>query len=169
MNNILQKIKQHFDSKSIYFLLFRMHDARVEGWMKGEIIFLLSMMKEDNEIVDYETEFLYHKKRIDFLIRLNTGEVVLLELKALSIGELRGNRNLGFYFSKEQVFKDFDKLMDVQGNYSKYAVAFIYPKPADLNWAAILHMMQHRYNGWACFTNLPDYQNDYFISAWKLA
>lgn len=126
-------IDQHFLAKAEYCRLFADVQRQVEGWFKGELIYLFNSLK-----LNWEPEASmpgFGKKKIDFKLVLDDG-LVYLELKALYHGRQRGQTvDLGIYFYKDEVgiWGDMRKLASLPEGRG-FCVLFIYPKPDNERW-----------------------------------
>ena len=176
MINLIVSIKEHFDKKQKYHKLFAESDSRVEGWYKGEMLFLLTELKREGKIVDFHREHKIKRRdvnsnyMIDFKIDITSSKSVLVELKAICISQADGTpRNLNFYLGKDHVglVKDFKKLDKIDCPEEKYVVGFIYHIPSQKEWEAGLEKLNNSYMGWSCISNLSEAGKDYFVSVWE--
>ncbi|HUU63885.1 MAG TPA: hypothetical protein VMX96_08235 [Dehalococcoidia bacterium] len=126
-------VDQHFLAKLEYPQLFTEAERQVEGWFKGELIYLFSSLK-----ANWEPEASIPslgKKKIDFRLRLDDSPVYA-EIKALYHGRQRGQVvDLGIYFYKDNVgiWGDVQKLASVAEGHS-FCILFIYPRPEIGRW-----------------------------------
>lgn len=175
MLELTKHIITHFDSKQRYHKLFAESDSRVEGWYKGEMIFLLQQLKEKKEIVDFHREHKIDSEgetrySVDFMIELSGKKKVLVELKAVCISQAAGTpRSLNFYFGKTHVglVKDFKKLDQIKDFKEKYVIGFVYPKPDEQLWKDGLKKLNTSYEGWSCVSNFNEASKDCFVSVWQ--
>lgn len=168
MNNIINFIKQHFDSKFEYIQIFTENDVRVEGWFKGELLYLFTQMKTQGLITDFEREKNIHvgnkRFQVDFSVTIGENEN-LIELKTLSIGQRKGTpRNLAFYFKDDNLGlkKDVKKFNILSTYNSKWLLAFVYPKPDIATWHDLVSA-----NSFVVSTNITTFNDDYFIALIK--
>jgi hypothetical protein len=175
MLGLIAHIKTHLDGKQKYHKLFAESDSRVEGWYKGEMIFLLQQLKDKGAIVDFHRE---HKiagegearYSVDFMIELTGNKSILVELKAVCISQAAGTpRSLNFYFGKTHVglVKDFKKLDQIKGFKEKYVIGFVYPKPDEQVWNKGLKKLNSSYDGWSCISNFNEASKECFVSVWQ--
>ena len=138
MEEIMEYIKNHFYGKKDYFKVFIDNDSRVEGWFKGELIYIFTKLEKtniiDKFICEKKVEVSDQKKRkqIDFYIKKGNDKI-LLEIKSLSISERKTKRNLNFYFRNDNIgiLNDVNKLESIGQYKSKWILAFIYSLPND--------------------------------------
>ena len=136
-------IDQHFLAKLEYCRLFAEAERQVEGWFKGELIYLLNSLKLDWEPEASISSF--GKKKIDFRITLDDG-LFYLEIKALYHGLQRGQMvDIGIYFYKDDVgiWGDVQKLTSLREGRG-FCVLFIYPRPEIERWHKTLTIYGQR-------------------------
>ena len=120
---------------------------QVEGWFKGELIYLLDRLK-GNIITTWEPEVKVEggsRKRFDFVVGVD-GTPVFLELKALYHGEQRAARiGLDIYLYKDDVgiWGDVVKLSGLSEGVG-YNLLFIYPRPDPTVWARQIDAYKRR-------------------------
>lgn len=174
MESILNSIRTWFLDKEEHFTEFAKADTRLEGWLKAELIVLLSRLKKEGTIDDFEREanILQYpaRKQIDFRIHIK-GVAHLCELKAICISQSAGTpRNLQFYFRNDNVGikRDFQKLDSLgSGKENKWVLGFIYPSPKPEDWAKAVASIPGELKHWYCITTISDFPNYLFISLWK--
>ena len=166
MEKLKNYIIDYFKTKSEYFKIFDKNDVRVEGWFKGELLMLLTSLKNESIIsgFDREVKIYYSEKRYQIDFQINNGyEEYLIELKALAIGQKRNTpRNLQFYFNHNKLglINDFDKLKKI--NYKdedKWVIAFIYPKPDKKEWEKLINE-----NKIKVITDIDKFDDNFFIA-----
>ena len=172
METILQPIRDWFLDKNEYFIAFAEADTRLEGWLKAELIVLLSRLPKRGLVERFEREANITtstgRKQVDFRLWLS-GKVHLCELKALCISQAAGTpRNLHFYFREDHVglIKDFRKLDTLQEK-NKWVMSFIYPNPKAPKWDQAVASLPDDLKHWRCITNTQDFPNYLFIALWK--
>ncbi|NIO36528.1 hypothetical protein GTO27_02370 [Candidatus Bathyarchaeota archaeon] len=169
MEGLVPNINKWFLQRKEYFDAFARNDTRVESWFKAELLVLLTRLKREREIEAYEREpNLYDnggkRSQIDFSVTVN-GTKHYVELKALCISQAKGTpRNLPFYFRDDEVgmMKDFKKLDRIEST-NKWIIAFIYPKPDEETWDAVIGRPSH----WKCLTELEDYPDHIFVALFQ--
>ena len=171
MLRILPYINNWFFAKQSYLETFSRNDTRVEGWFKGELLFLFDILKRQRIINDLDREFIIRngkRNQIDFRLNIDY-DFNLLELKPLCISQaLRTPRNLRFYFKDDHVglIKDFRKL-DLIDHNNKWILAFVYPNPFEDLWNKVCSEIPNEFNHWQCISHIREYPDFLFISLWK--
>jgi len=141
-------IDEHFMTKLEYPRLFAESERQVEGWFKGELIYLFSSLKAGGLLSSWEPEALVPglgKKKTDFKVTLDDG-LVYVEIKALYHGWQRGQRvDLGIYFYKDDVgmWGDVVKLASLQDAFG-FCLLFVYPRPERDRWDKVIDAYQRR-------------------------
>jgi len=128
--------------KPDYFPIFAKSQRQVEGWFKGELLYLFSTLERQGLLSDWESEApvaVGSRKKHDF--RLTIGHLsIYLELKTLYHGQQRSSRiDLGIYFYKDTIgiWPDVEKLASLQTGQG-FCLLFVYPAPERKNWEAAL-------------------------------
>jgi len=164
MIEIFDKIVTHLSSldKRERLRLFSIHDTRAEGWVKGELIWLFEGLKQTDIIDDFDIEA---ENMIDFVLWKNRKKI-LMELKAISTG---GSRPLSFYYSKDQIGKDFEKLhAKEQGE--KWVLVVAYPCTIE-QWKRQIGHVETKYPMAHCekFIEFPlDNEGTYIVALWNV-
>ncbi len=149
-NQLFDEIDRHFLAfpRRDYPLAFARSERQVEGWFKGEMIFLFTYLKQQGLLAHWDCEVTasnLSKKKIDFMAMV--GDVpVYLELKTLYHGRQRGSPiDLGIYFYKDDVgiWPDVQKLAAIQAGL-RYCLLFIYPSPDQMLWQRLLSLYAQR-------------------------
>lgn len=141
-------IDEHFLAKLEYPRLFADRERQVEGWFKGELIYLFSSLKARGLLTSWEPEALVPglgKKKTDFRLILDDG-LAYLEIKALYHGQQRGQMvDLGIYFYKDDVgiWGDVQKLASLEESLG-LCILFIYPRPNTDKWRKVLEAYTQR-------------------------
>ena len=91
IKKIVLELKKHFDDKNGIFTCFCTQGVQIEGWLKGELLYFLSQLKETGKINDFDREVKspVSNQKIDFKLELKTNnniEIIWLELKHWLIG-----------------------------------------------------------------------------------
>lgn len=174
MLDIISYIHDRFSASAnqVRIRTFSQYDVRVEGWFKGELLYLLHRLKRQHIINDFQREVPVNpanrRRRVDFQVKLGR-RTHLCELKAMCISqEQQTPRNLNFYFRDDQVgiIKDFRKL-DAMNRRNMWVLAFVYPKPSVEVWQAAIGRIPDEFIHWHCVSALEDYPPCFFISLWK--
>ena len=127
---------------------FTRAQRQVEGWFKGELIYLFDALLGENRISTWEPEARLgdsSRKRCDFVVGVD-GTPVFLELKALYHGEQRAARfGLDIYLYKDDVgiWGDVVKLAGLSQGVG-YNLLFIYPRPDPTVWTRQIDAYKRR-------------------------
>jgi hypothetical protein len=140
VGQLFDEIDRHFLSvpKLHYVSIFTQSEKQVEGWFKGELLYLFAALQQQGQLAHWDCEVTLPslgKKRIDFLVTLD-GMPLYLEVKTLYHGLQRGTPiDLGLYFYKDDVgiWPDIQKLAVVAEGL-RYCLLFVYPAPAPQRW-----------------------------------
>ena len=128
--------------KPDYFTIFAKSQRQVEGWFKGELLYLFSFLEGQGLLSDWESEApvaVGSKKKYDFRLTIDHSPIYL-ELKTLYHGQQRNSRiDLGIYFYKDTVgiWSDVEKLASLQTGQG-FCLLFVYPAPERKTWQAAL-------------------------------
>ena len=137
---LFEKIDEYFIAKRDHIQLFTESERQVEGWFKGELIYLFTSLQ--TKIKAWEPEVSVSglgRKKIDFMVKLDDG-VSYLEIKSLYHGKQKGQPiNLGIYFYKDNIgiWGDVQKLASIDEGHG-YCILFIYPRPEVTAWSDLL-------------------------------
>ena len=144
VGQLFDEIDRHFLSfpRLDYALVFTKSEKQVEGWFKGELLYLFTALQQQSRLSHWDCEVMLPnlgRKKIDFSVTLN-GMPLYLEVKTLYHGLQRGTPiDLGMYFYKDEVgiWPDIQKLAVVTGGI-RFCLLFIYPMPAQQRWQQLL-------------------------------
>ena len=118
---------------------------QVEGWFKGELLFLLKSLRDNNRLEDWHSEYSppeIGKKRIDFYVNLSDGPLYI-ELKSFYYGR-QANATIDLATCFTALPKDVDKLADLRDG-NKFSLVFVTPKPNPQLWQRALQKFQRKY------------------------
>jgi len=121
MQQIFHEVCEHMSREVPYYEIFAEHYARMEGWVVGEIRFVLSHKPSRYRIKNLEVHKKRGEKYPDLRFTLN-GEKCVLEVKSLECWPPPRDP-FGRYFSVE-LAKEFKKLGDAENS---YLFAVFYP------------------------------------------
>lgn len=125
---------------------------QVEGWFKGELIYLFADLLGTQRISAWEPEAILapgDKKKCDFNLDILDSRV-FLEVKALYHGQQRAAKfGLDIYLYKDTVgiWGDVLKLSSLSSGYGSgygYNLLFIYPSPEPESWARLIESYKKR-------------------------
>jgi hypothetical protein len=127
---LLDKIDHYFltEPKLSYARIFAREQCSVEGWFKGELLYLFTSLAEEKQLPGWKSEeTVLQNKKADFIVTINS-HPVYLELKAFP------RKKMAAHFTEDLVYgitRDVRKLAEVgQG----FCLLFIYPAPTQQDW-----------------------------------
>ena len=94
---LFMEIDRHFLGKLEYPKRFTAATSQVDGWFKGELIYLFTSLQQRKGLEEWEVDVLVpgqdkgKAKRVDFRVKLDNG-FAWLELKSLYWGKHEDNR-----------------------------------------------------------------------------
>jgi hypothetical protein len=140
-DDLFQAIDEYFLSsdKLKKVEAFTRAQRQVEGWFKGELIYLFSDLLGGARLSAWEPEALLSaadKKKCDFVVDVLDSRV-FLEVKALYHGKQRAAKfGLDIYLYKDTVgiWGDVLKLSSLSSGFG-YNLLFIYPRPEPETWS----------------------------------
>jgi hypothetical protein len=100
MLTVLPRLKQHFDHLQDRLKCFCRAGVQVEGWFKGEMLFLLEEMAARSEIDAFDREVTKQHRKMDLYLTI-AGQPQWVELKHWLIGYQRN-----YYWSPGSYFGD---------------------------------------------------------------
>ena len=150
ISQLFDEIDRHFlaSSKSEYPIVFTQSQRQVEGWFKGELLYLFSKLKRQDQLLHWESEANLPdngKKKSDFKVTINNLPIYL-ELKTLYTGRQGSSPiDLGIYFYKDTIgiWPDVQKLASIKAGQG-FCILFIYPSPNPDRWQKILRAFASR-------------------------
>jgi hypothetical protein len=154
-------IKNHFLQHHLLgrYQPFSDHRTQVEGWFKGELVFLFSTAL-GHDITSCQREYTIEDDQYDFLLS-DDEQSTLIELKCGYQGQGQ-ERALPRWINTGAVHQDFLKLGRSQ-NFGKWVLVFMYPKPAVNYW----NLVVNSHEGWRCDTNYDEFPNQLLIGSWQ--
>jgi hypothetical protein len=151
MENLLGKyIIPHFNQLTDRLDCFYKQGVQVEGWFKGELLFLLTKLKEERIILDFDREtVIINRKKIDIAININNLPHYI-ELKHWLCGCQRSNFLFGpsFYFPDHTsvgIIKDVNKLINIPISGQKWLLILMTKNPGDESWQNGLRAFHSKY------------------------
>lgn len=165
-------IDRHFldEQRLKYPDIFTNAERQVEGWFKGELLYLFTELKKDGILESWEPEAVFPnlgKKKSDFKVTID-GEPIYLELKTLYHGMQKNQPiDLGIYFYKDSVgiWNDIQKLSSLEDGRG-FCILFVYPKPNRERWNKTLQKYEERIlpNRIKKLSKIDEYPSDLFIA-----
>jgi hypothetical protein len=149
MNELLPHIKQHFDGLQDRLLCFREQEVQVEGWFKGEILFLLTALRRRGMVQNFDRETGSNGAKVDLMLRIaETSHWI--ELKHWLVGVQRGARlDPPFYFGNRTsvgIVKDFDKLVSMEKAGPKWFLILLTGNPGNELWERGLAIFHRKFS-----------------------
>jgi hypothetical protein len=92
IEEVFRIFRDHLDDKKKEIVCFSTYQFQVEGWLKGEFVFLLDKMKAVRQIINFDREVTaIGRKKVDLVVELENGRH-WIELKHWLIGEQKGQK-----------------------------------------------------------------------------
>lgn len=171
-SQLFDEIDRHFlaSSKLQYSEIFTQSQRQVEGWFKGELLYLFSSLQDQGQLLSWESEALLPncgRKKSDFKVVINNVPIYL-ELKTLYIGRQgRSKIDLSIFFYKDTIgiWPDIQKLATIEAGQG-FCILFVYPSPPPLRWRQILEAYTTRISPTFMkeISNIEDYPLSLYIS-----
>lgn len=116
------------EPKLSYARIFAKEQCSVEGWFRGELLYLLTSLQDSKQLAAWKSEeTVLQNKKADFIVTIN-GHPVYLELKAFPRKKMAGHFTADLVYG---ITNDVLKLAEIgQG----FCLLFIYPAPTQQNW-----------------------------------
>jgi hypothetical protein len=139
METLFPHVRHHFDSLLDRLLCFKQQEVQVEGWFKGELLFLLSRLKDEGLISGFGREAggAQGRSRVDVSVVLDD-VTHWIELKHWLVGVQRGALlDPPFYFGDPTavgIVKDVDKLIDLVPQAPKWLLILLTGNPGPELW-----------------------------------
>jgi hypothetical protein len=129
-------MKQHFDTLQDRLVCFREKEVQVEGWFKGEMLFLLTNLLRKGIVESFGRE-VGPGGKVDLVIKM-PGLRHWIELKHWLVGVQRGARLApAFYFGDRTsvgVVQGVDKLSRVESEDGKWLLILMTGNPGNDLW-----------------------------------
>jgi len=71
IEKLFHEIDEYFLEKKGFIEVFSGSQIQVEGWFKGELIYLFTSLKNKGELQDWDREVKLDKKQIDFKVTID--------------------------------------------------------------------------------------------------
>ena len=167
---LFNKIDDYFvsDHSLARVRAFRYAERQVEGWFKGELLWLFKSLQEAKLIDSWRSE--YHAsqtndRRVDFFIELADGPLYL-ELKAFYHGTQAGQKvDLGTCFTA--LPPDIDKLANLPSG-NKFFLVFVTPNPEREKWQAALERFCLKYRNVSEIPAWHEFPEEIYIAKLKV-
>jgi len=135
---IMDAVKDHFFTSESLNRVAAFADAGVqrEGWFNGELVYLLSKMKERDKTI--KSAFEYHTgdgKKCDLWLELAAATAVI-EIKAAALFWRGGTVGLGRWAT--DCAQEVQKFLTIPAT-SHYILLFAYRAPRETDWQTLAH------------------------------
>ena len=147
METILQRIREHFDLLSNRFDIFHTLAFQCEGWFKGELLTLMSELRNRHQIQDFAREVHHNNMRIDLEIVI-ADTIQHIELKHWHIGRQGLNTwNAAGYFGDAEngIRHDVQKLTDIVSSGNRWVIVFATVAPDADDWNRGVSMFNRKF------------------------
>jgi len=171
MDDLFEAIDEYFLSpdRLVKIEAFTHAQRQVEGWFKGELIYLFADLLGAERLSAWEPEAVLtpgDKKKCDFILNVLDSRV-FLEVKALYHGKQRAAKfGLDIYMYKDTVgiWGDVLKLSSLSSGFG-YNLLFIYPRPEPDVWARLIEKYKRRIAPIALeeVSRISDYPRELYI------
>jgi hypothetical protein len=165
MELLLADIRAHFSTLENRLRVFAQQEVQLEGWFKGECLFLLQELKSEGCIRDVNREVAtgLGKRKIDITVDLR-GQRHWVELKHWHIGPQKG----ACWGPKDYIDSledEYQKFEAVRANGRAWVLAFCTPNPGADLWKEALRYFNCEYSPWKlkAKTDPVDYPRTFFI------
>lgn len=139
MTELLPVFQRHFDKLQDRLVCFCEMGVQVESWFKGELLTLLTSLRGQGVIKDFDREVKAPGGRIDLTVTTQNG-LHWIELKHWLIGEQKGfSYAPNFYFGDGTsigIIPDVDKLMSVTSPAHLWLLILLTANPGKELWLA---------------------------------
>lgn len=144
MREFVFRLKKYFDTRQDVLQCFCKHGAQVEGWVKGEMLYLLDSGVAINREVKFDREVSIGlgRKKVDFALTIENdddSERLWIEIKHWLIGYQKGTRwNASTYFadaSSVGIKPDVKKLIDIPKG-RKFLLILATANPGENDWSS---------------------------------
>lgn len=137
LSPIWDAVKNHFFDPATLSRVdaMRRAEVQVEGWFKGELIWLFTKLEEDRAVGSWTRESLTGNglEKVDFKVEF-ADTTSAIEIKAALCGRQKGQMwRLRQYVN----VTDIKRLVAIQADH-RYLVFFAYPAPEQSDWFAVV-------------------------------
>jgi len=168
LTDLLPFAKMHFDGVEDRLECFIYSQVQVEGWLKGELLFLLTLLRNNGIIKEFDREIRIGRRRIDLSIDLGNSSNYI-ETKHWLIGEQKGySYGPSFYFGDPTsvgITKDVDKLLETQEPSNRWMLLLLTANPGSRDWFAGIDKFNEKCHPRQIVSrsNPEDFPDTYFI------
>lgn len=174
MIRLLPHIKSHFESLDSHLSCFHDLEVQVEGWFKGELLFLLARLKREGLLQDFKREIKIDHGRVDLSITIEDAPH-WVELKHWLCGVQRGVRlNPIFYFGDRTsvgILPDVNKLLLLHRRGQKWILILATKNPGVHDWNKGLETFHRKFRNRHLWSQSEpnDFSPTYFLGLLKIA
>jgi hypothetical protein len=168
MIELLPRLRAHFDTLEDRLICFTNMGVQVESWFKGELLTLLSSLRAQGRVTDFDREVRTQGGRIDLTIGTRTG-LHWVEVKHWLIGKQKGSTyDPAFYFgdlTSVGIAKDVDKLLKVTSPGRLWLLILLTANPGKEPWSAGVAKFNSKFSPRRVdsLTEPGDFPGSYFI------
>jgi len=165
MENLLRDVLAHFSQLENRLRIFAQQEVQLEGWFKGECLFLLEQLKSRGRITDFNREVPTNlgKRKIDITVELDDKHH-WVELKHWYVGAQKGVvwGPRDYIDSLENECQKFEAM---QTSGRAWVLVFCTPNPGGDLWKEAIRYFNREYVPWKLVgkTDPADYPRTYFI------
>lgn len=165
MEVLLLEFKKHFTGLRDRLECFYRREVQVEGWLKGEILFLLDRLQQAEKIIGFDREVRSRlgRKTIDIAIDLESGRH-WVELKHWLIGRQKGVswRVPAYITGLEEEFRKYEA---VGAKDRGWVLVLCIASPGPEQWNESIKQFNKEYRPWKLVarTAPSDYPRLYFL------
>lgn len=176
--NIVLELKNHFDGKKEIMGCFCNQGVQLEGWLKGELLYLFSNFKKSGDLSDFDREVKspISNQKIDFRIEFQKGNgniIFWLEIKHWLIGYQKGYKyNANFYFGDPTsvgIKPDVEKLSVIKSD-NKYMLILTTANPGREDWLNGIQKFSNKFSNFKIesLTDPNEFEDFYFLGLLKI-
>lgn len=166
---IIPLLRAHFDQLEDRMRCFCKYGSQLEGWFKGELLFLLDSAIVSGEVVGCNREVRTAAGNVDLVVKTRDGRTNWIELKHWLIGR-QGTYSYGasFYFGDPTsvgISRDVDKLRQLSAGGQRYMLILATANPGVEDWTRGVSKFNEKFAPLhvSPMTNPPDYPEWYFL------
>jgi len=168
MIELLPVLQRHFDKLQEHLVCFCETGVQVEGWFKGELLTLLSSLRGQELIRDFDREVEIPCGNVDLTVRTES-DLHWIELKHWLIGKQKGiTYGPNFYFGDRTsigAVKDVDKLVSIVSPGRLWLLILLTANPGKDPWLAAVDKFNSKFSP-RCLTSQSrpeDFPGTYFL------
>jgi hypothetical protein len=170
MIELIPRLREHFGRLEDRLVCFSEMGVQVEGWFKGELLTLLSSLRTQGLVADFDREVETRGGRIDLTVKIEA-ELHWVEVKHWLIGKQKGSTyDPGFYFgdpSSVGIIKDVDKLLRITSPGRLWLLILLTANPGKEPWSAGVDKFNTKFSPrrMSSLTSPEDFPSSFFLGA----